>query len=352
MHTACPSASRIPRPRRRARDGRHRPCSALGAGVAEMVIDVVFDVLRLRRVVERRPAAVGIELLLRCEQLGVAARAVIRASSLGLEFAVDLAVGALRARLAEDLILLRGEDLLPFLVRFLDRSGRLGGSLREDLDDFLPAPAVSPGSLSSASEQETAATMATTRDRDGFMEGECRILCQRVKGAITDEPPPFLLRTSRPGFVRNPFDSSRPLPIFGHARPRPARLVRHPLYYDIIFDADTPTEAAFLETVFARHAKSKGKSVLELACGSGRLLKALGERGWKPSGFDLNPAMLAFAATASTPRSRRTGLAGPHGVLPRPGEPALRLVHCLVSTFKYLSPKPTPSPASGGSPPR
>jgi SAM-dependent methyltransferase len=110
-----------------------------------------------------------------------------------------------------------------------------------------------------------------------------------------------------------------------------------PLYYDIIFDADTATEAAFLETVHARHAKTKGKSVLELACGSGRLLKALGERGWKTSGFDLNPAMLAFARD-------RLDTAGLDGWVWQdrmesfrvPGNRRFDLVHCLVSTFKYL----------------
>lgn len=110
-----------------------------------------------------------------------------------------------------------------------------------------------------------------------------------------------------------------------------------PLYYDIIFDADTPTEAAFLEAVFARHARTRGKAVLELACGSGRLLKALGERGWKPSGFDLNPAMLAFARE----RLDEAGLAARlwqdrMESFHTPGNRRFDLVHCLVSTFKYL----------------
>ncbi len=110
-----------------------------------------------------------------------------------------------------------------------------------------------------------------------------------------------------------------------------------PLYYDIIFDADTPTEADFLESLFARHAKTRGRSVLELACGSGRLLKSLAERGWSPAGFDLNPSMLAFAR-------ERLDAAGLDAMLWQdrmesfriPRKRYFALVHCLVSTFKYL----------------
>jgi SAM-dependent methyltransferase len=110
-----------------------------------------------------------------------------------------------------------------------------------------------------------------------------------------------------------------------------------PLYYDIIFDADTATETAFLEAVFASHARTRGKAVLELACGSGRLLKSLAERSWTVSGFDLNPAMLAFARE----RLDEAGLAARlwqdrMESFRVPGKRRFDLVHCLVSTFKYL----------------
>lgn len=112
-----------------------------------------------------------------------------------------------------------------------------------------------------------------------------------------------------------------------------------PLYYDIIFDEDTSLEATFLETLHDRHGNgtSKNRTVLELACGGGRLLEELASRDWKVAGFDASQAMLDFARdrlsrrdlpalvwkdrmeTFSVPRQRR-----------------FDLVHCLVSTFKYL----------------
>ncbi len=110
-----------------------------------------------------------------------------------------------------------------------------------------------------------------------------------------------------------------------------------PLYYDIIFDVDTVAEADFLETVHRCHGTTRGRSVLELACGSGRLVRELAQRGWSPAGFDANPAMLEFAR-------RRLGRLGLPARLWQdrmesfriPGGRRFDLVHCLVSTFKYL----------------
>jgi SAM-dependent methyltransferase len=112
-----------------------------------------------------------------------------------------------------------------------------------------------------------------------------------------------------------------------------------PLYYDIIFDEDTVEEANFLEAMQARHGTGAGnqRSVLELACGSGRLLRELGTRGWRTAGFDANPHMLAFARD----RLARENIAARlwedrMESFTVPGGKKFNLVHCLVSTFKYL----------------
>ena len=113
-----------------------------------------------------------------------------------------------------------------------------------------------------------------------------------------------------------------------------------PLAYDIIYDADTLKEAAFLEAVWERHGMRRRRPrVLEAACGSGRVMAELRRRGWAVDGFDINERMLQHArerlagqeggtrgrlwraelASFEPPRGRRYGIA-----------------HCLVSTFKYL----------------
>ncbi len=109
-----------------------------------------------------------------------------------------------------------------------------------------------------------------------------------------------------------------------------------PRYYDAIYDVDTDLEAAFLEAAHERHATpGRGRRVLEPACGSGRLLAAMAERGWRVRGFDLGGAMVRY----SRERLRSAGLAGTvvqddMATFETPG--TFDLAHCLVSTFKYL----------------
>lgn len=112
-----------------------------------------------------------------------------------------------------------------------------------------------------------------------------------------------------------------------------------PLYYDIIFDEDTTLEADFLERMHERHGDGvrQNRSVLELACGSGRLMKELGTRGWKTAGFDANAAMLDFANKRMDSANLRPELWQDRmESFAVPRKQRFDLIHCLVSTFKYL----------------
>ncbi len=120
-----------------------------------------------------------------------------------------------------------------------------------------------------------------------------------------------------------------------------------PLYYDIIFDADTEREAAFLHGLWQRHGTpARGvPRVLEAACGSGRVMAAMRALGWSTDGFDLSEAMLTHARErlssqpppeyrlpVAIPRLWQAGLA----TFTPPANRRYHLAHCLVSTFKYL----------------
>jgi SAM-dependent methyltransferase len=114
-----------------------------------------------------------------------------------------------------------------------------------------------------------------------------------------------------------------------------------PLYYDIIFDADTAREGAFLERVHGRYGQAgKSRRVIEPACGSGRLVAEMARRGWQVSGFDGSEHMLDFARERMAKEGLKASLwpdwmqsfAIP-GVKKTHG---FDLAHCLVSTFKYL----------------
>lgn len=117
-----------------------------------------------------------------------------------------------------------------------------------------------------------------------------------------------------------------------------------PLYYDIIFDDGTKSEADFLEGIWDRHSLVAGKTklrkrrLLEPACGSGRLVAEMADRGWTVHGFDGNEQMLEFARE----RVREKGLIARlwkdrMESFSVPSRSHFDLVHCLVSTFKYLT---------------
>lgn len=109
-----------------------------------------------------------------------------------------------------------------------------------------------------------------------------------------------------------------------------------PLYYDIIFDEDTDREADFLMAVYQRHAAQPAARplVLEPACGSGRLMKALQARGCTVHGFDLSQAMVDYTKkrlgkNAVVWQDRMESFTSPTAE-------KYDFAHCLVSTFKYL----------------
>lgn len=117
----------------------------------------------------------------------------------------------------------------------------------------------------------------------------------------------------------------------------------HPLYYDIIFDEDTQKECEFIEQLALKHEVISRPDIplqiLEPACGSGRLVKALCERGHQVSGFDLNDKMLAFA----TQRLQEADLTSAAQLWVDRMEDfsvaenkLFDVAHCLVSTFKYV----------------
>ena len=59
---------------------------------------------------------------------------------------------------------------------------------------------------------------------------------------------------------------------------RPIDWYDTPLYYDIVFDDYTRPESEFLEKVLKLHGRTRGRRVLEPACGSGRLVAAMASR--------------------------------------------------------------------------
>lgn len=113
--------------------------------------------------------------------------------------------------------------------------------------------------------------------------------------------------------------------------------------YDIVFDSGTQAEAEFIEAAFARYAsgpaadrrRGRTPTLLEPACGTGRLLVAMAERGWAATGYDLSASSLTFARRRLAERRLRATL---HRGAMQSWRRSRRfdLAINLVSTFKYL----------------
>jgi SAM-dependent methyltransferase len=73
---------------------------------------------------------------------------------------------------------------------------------------------------------------------------------------------------------------------------KPDNLYQNPRYYDVFMGAYA--DAACL-SFYQRQIARYGQPALELACGTGRLLIPLSERGVRVTGLDMSPRMLAFA---------------------------------------------------------
>lgn len=110
---------------------------------------------------------------------------------------------------------------------------------------------------------------------------------------------------------------------------------RSPLYYDIIFDSETPREADFLEAAHERYGLPRGRRCLEPACGSGRLIAEMARRGYEVVGFDVSPFMLRFARKRLQRARLRAQLTNARMESFSVGR-RYHLMHCLVNTFKYL----------------
>ncbi len=67
-----------------------------------------------------------------------------------------------------------------------------------------------------------------------------------------------------------------------------------PLYYHIAFDVNRKAETDFLETCFARYARGRVRSVVDIACGTGHHALRLARRGYRVTGLDLSAASVDF----------------------------------------------------------
>jgi SAM-dependent methyltransferase len=68
----------------------------------------------------------------------------------------------------------------------------------------------------------------------------------------------------------------------------------HPEWYELGFLKGTRKEGKFLEQVFEKYVKFPVTRILELGCGSGRLVREMARRGYDITGLDLSDEALRY----------------------------------------------------------
>src|SRR5690349_7076049 len=76
----------------------------------------------------------------------------------------------------------------------------------------------------------------------------------------------------------------------------------YPQYFDLAFRDETLPEADFIAAACRKYCGFPVLRLLEPACGSGRLIVELAERGYEMTGFDLSQPMLDYAQQRQTRR--------------------------------------------------
>lgn len=107
-------------------------------------------------------------------------------------------------------------------------------------------------------------------------------------------------------------------------------LYDNPEIYDVAFGWDLELELGFVEECLRKHVVEPVRRILEPACGTGRVLLPLAERGYEVLGYDSNPEMVAFA-TAKLARWKGRVMRGDMTSFHPPGrfDAAINLVNSI-----------------------
>jgi len=111
-------------------------------------------------------------------------------------------------------------------------------------------------------------------------------------------------------------------------------LYRDPALYDALHADGTGDEVWLLDRLARLHGGG-AKTALEPACGTGRYLAGLARRGWLAHGYDLSPAMVAYARKRLKKWGARARVVRGDMTTFRPGR-RYGLAFNMLSTFRHL----------------
>lgn len=110
---------------------------------------------------------------------------------------------------------------------------------------------------------------------------------------------------------------------------------RHPRYYAIGYRWNTELECDFIDACLKAHGPADASRLLDLGCGSGRHLITLAKRGFRMTGVDLSPEMVAYAGEEARKADLRVNVSvGDLRHLQVAG--TFDAAYCFMDTFRFL----------------
>ena len=110
---------------------------------------------------------------------------------------------------------------------------------------------------------------------------------------------------------------------------------RYPKYYALGYRWNTEAECDFIEACLKADGPPKAVRLLDIGCGAGRHMMRLAQHGFRVTGIDLSPEMVAYVQaeaattrlpiTASVDDLRRLSVAG-----------TFDAAYCFMDTFRFL----------------
>ena len=110
---------------------------------------------------------------------------------------------------------------------------------------------------------------------------------------------------------------------------------RYPRYYALGYRWNTDLECDFIEACLKAYGQTKPTRLLDIGCGTGRHMATLAKRGYRVTGVDIEPEMVAYVqeeakrsagrVSASVGDLRRLAVPGPFD-----------LAYCFMDTFRFL----------------
>ena len=110
---------------------------------------------------------------------------------------------------------------------------------------------------------------------------------------------------------------------------------RYPHYYAIGYRWNTETECAFIEGCLKTYGPANARQMLDVGCGAGRHLIELAKRGYRMTGVDVSPEMVAFVDEAAK-RAKLPITASVDDLCRLTVTGSFDAVFCFMDTFRFL----------------